>query len=88
MTTSVGANDLVEPEHGLAAQVARRARHDVAEDADRVADAGSADGEQAADDALQRVQAELETRGHAEVAAAGRRAPRGSASARIGSRRA
>ena len=60
---------LVEPEHGLAAQVARRARHDVAEDADRVADAGPAVGEQAADDALQRVQAEVETRRDAEVPA-------------------
>ena len=66
---------LVEPEHGLAAEVARRARHDVAEDADSVADAAPAEGEQAADDALQRVQAELETRRDAEVPAAAAERP-------------
>ena len=62
-----GRQRLVEAEDGLTAQVARRGGHDVAEDPDGVADAGSAEGEQAADDALQRVQAEVEARRDAEV---------------------
>jgi hypothetical protein len=59
----------VHPEHCLAAQVTRSARGDVAKAAKGLANAVPAVPEPTAHDAVERVQAELQPRRHAEVAA-------------------
>ena len=64
-----GLERLVEPEPGLAAEIARRADSEVAEAAERLANSLSGEHEAASDDTLERMQAELESRRDAEVAA-------------------
>src|SRR5439155_10440052 len=64
-----GLQRLVDPEPGLAAEIARRADREVAEAAERLANSSSGEHEAASDDTLERMQVELESRRDAEVAA-------------------
>src|SRR5439155_19591173 len=64
-----GLQRFVDPEPGLAAEIARRADREVAEAAERLANSLSGEYEAACDDTLERMQAELESRRDAEVAA-------------------
>ena len=56
-----GLQRLVDPEPGLAAEIARRADSEVAEAAERLANSLSGEYEAASDDTLERMQAELES---------------------------
>jgi hypothetical protein len=66
---------LVDRDSDLAAEIAGRAGDEVAKAAERVAHAGSAKGEQPAEDALERLEAELEPRRDAEVPAGATKPP-------------